>query len=121
MSGPDLLLPADLAFDLSLVLHELAANSAKYGSLASTEHSVKITWETEPKGEATILTINWLDKSTSKPFAQPKGTGFGTKLIKMLVERKWAGGLTSDDSDGYRFSLSLPIPNRQGVEPAEVA
>jgi two-component sensor histidine kinase len=121
MSGPDLLLPADLAFDLSLVLHELAANSAKYGSLAGTEHSVKITWETEPQGEATILTINWLDKSTSNPMDRPKGTGFGTKLIKMLVERKWAGGLTSDDSDGYRFSLSLPIPNRQGVESAEVA
>jgi two-component sensor histidine kinase len=90
MSGRDLLLPADLAFDLSLVLHELAANSAKYGSLAGTKQGVKISWETEPKGEATILTMNWIDKSASKPSGQPKGTGFGTKLIKMLVERKWA-------------------------------
>jgi len=109
-NGRDLLLPADLAFDLSLVLHELATNSAKYGALAGVDHRVRIRWHTEPKGESTILTISWIDRSVSKPTGVTNGTGFGAKLIKMLVERKWGGGMTADATDGYRFSISLLIP-----------
>src|SRR5690606_34218399 len=96
MNGRDLLLPADLAFDLSLVLHELATNSAKYGALAGVDHRVRIGWQTEPKGEGTILTMDWIDRSVAKPTDAVNGTGFGARLIKMLVERKWGGGMTAD-------------------------
>jgi hypothetical protein len=39
----------------------------------------------------------------------------------MLIERKWGGGFTSDDSNGYRFSLSLLIPAQRSAEPGEAA
>lgn len=117
-SGRDLLLPADLGLDLSLILHELTTNSAKYGGLATTDGQVSITWDTATEESATVLTLHWIDPEGTWSEATGRGTGFGSRLIRMLVERKWGGNHATDQSDGYRFSLSLVIPD-QGPTPTD--
>ncbi|MDR7141872.1 two-component sensor histidine kinase [Rhizobium sp. BE258] len=42
--GPDVVLSADVALPLSLVIHELATNAIKYGSLGVDQGTVVITW-----------------------------------------------------------------------------
>lgn len=109
--GPNASLPADLAFDLSLVFHELATNSAKYGALATSEGKADIAWRVDAADGAPTLHFDWTDRAPgANPSAAAKGTGFGSKLIGLLVERKWGGSYGSDDIEFYRFTCSIPMP-----------
>ena len=44
-SGPEVVLTAELAQAIALIIHELGTNAAKYGALSSPEGVVTITWE----------------------------------------------------------------------------
>ncbi len=119
-SGPDVLLPADLGLDLSLILHELMTNSARHGGLATPDGQLDIRWDTATQGTATVLQLDWFDRSGLWTEDTGSGAGFGSRLIRMLVERKWGGTCTIDTSDGYRIGLSLVIPGR-GPTPSDAA
>jgi two-component sensor histidine kinase len=109
LKGRDILLPADLSFDLALILHELSTNSAKYGVLGSPSGSVEISWSiARGEGAERVLNVVWRDPLAGR--AEPgekRGTGFGTKLLKALIERKWRGAIEADRSDGYSLRLTL--------------
>ena len=67
---------------LSLLLHELATNAAKYGSLSCPEGRVAIGWSIEMAEEGPELVLTW--RETGGPPAEtPVGRGFGSRLIKM--------------------------------------
>jgi len=112
MSGRDILLPASLAFDLALILHELATNSAKFGALAVEGGRSRLSWQINPQGEAGILMLEWTDEDGVGRAAAGgrQGGGFGRRLISGLVERKWNGTITITQEDGYRFVATIPIP-----------
>lgn len=114
--GRDILLPPDLCFDLGLIVHELATNSAKYGALADGEGRVHVTWELRreaaeaPDGETRErFSLVWADGS---PHAGPPspGGGFGSRLLRALVERKWGGEIETSHEGGYRFRMELGVP-----------
>ncbi|MDN2565106.1 GAF domain-containing protein [Aquibium sp. A9E412] len=109
MSGRDVLLPPELCFDLGLVLHELSTNSAKYGSLAREEGTIFLTWRVEPDGDgAHSFHLEWFDPLRG-PSGPGRGTGFGTKLVRLLVERKWSGTIAPAAESGYRLAFSIPL------------
>jgi two-component sensor histidine kinase len=110
LHGRDILLPPDLSFDLGLIVHELATNSAKYGTLGAQDGHVAIRWSMSV-GRDGIRTLRlvWDDPLTTATKDQ-RGTGFGGKLLSALIERKWAGAIEIDTGAGYRFSLSIPVP-----------
>ena len=110
LHGRDILLPPDLSFDLGLIVHELATNSVKYGTLGAQEGQVAIRW-TMSQGADGVETLRlvWDDPLTSPPQSR-KGTGFGGKLLSALIERKWGGALEIATETGYRFSLTIPVP-----------
>ena len=43
-AGPDLFLSPRMALSLSMALHELCTNAAKYGALSTSEGRVLVTW-----------------------------------------------------------------------------
>ena len=74
---------------LSLALHELATNAAKYGALSIAEGRVSITWSLYPD-VPDRLTLRW--QETGGPaVAQPSRTGFGSRLIKSLLAAELNG------------------------------
>lgn len=75
--GPDVVLAADLALPLSLILHELATNATKYGSLSVEEGKVTISWK-EEDGRVVLL---W-QESGGPAVATPSRRGFGSVLIE---------------------------------------
>ena len=76
VEGPNLVLPPDLALPLSLVIHELATNATKYGSLSSETGRISIAWT----HEGGRILFNW--KETDGPPVQaPTKKGFGSVLI----------------------------------------
>lgn len=109
MEGRDILLPADLAFDVALVLHELATNSAKYGSLAREDGEVALVWELAPDdGGRPRLNFSWTDAAPLGVYRN--GGGFGSRLKRTLVEKKWNGRMNIELGDKYRFEATIPMP-----------
>jgi PAS domain S-box-containing protein len=107
--GRDLLLAPELCFDLGLILHELATNSAKYGSLGRDDGQVDVTWRLLAQKDDRVLEVIWQDPLPSTPSASA-GTGFGSRLLRSLVERKWAGTMTDDQQSGYTMTITLKVP-----------
>lgn len=119
IEGRDIQLPADLAFDLALLLHELATNSLKYGSLSVHSGNVHLSWRIERAGDETHFALEWCDSQTVEAQAQAQGTGFGSKLKRILVENKWGGTISVTSQGPYNFSCSIPLPNTEPLPGAD--
>ncbi|MGZ8369534.1 MAG: sensor histidine kinase [Caulobacteraceae bacterium] len=100
LSGARLNLPPQRAVSLSLIVHELATNSAKYGALAKPGEPLHVSWTVE---EGCGI-LDWREHSTtSNAGAKP---GFGTRLIQSLAEGDLGGAaLLGRDGDGFRAEI----------------
>lgn len=107
IEGPAVLLPADIATPFGLVLHELAANAAKYGALSVVEGKVDLHWEVSAGHEnERVLTVVWKEKNGPPPKRNAK-TGFGSVLIEnsipnATVRRAFA-------KDGFTCTIAVPL------------
>lgn len=116
-SGAEVLLPPELCFDLGLVLHELSTNSVKYGSFAAgQEGTVDIIWSvsTESAGRERFH-LEWRDESSPASAAPEPGTGFGSRLVRLIIEQKYGGHIEPASGPFYRFAFSLPLPSDPGA------
>jgi two-component sensor histidine kinase len=93
LDGPDVVLPADLALPLSLVLHELATNATKYGSLGSEPGTVAIEWKHD---DGRILLV-WTETG-GPPVSMPTKRGFGS----VLIERAFSSKAQAQSRSDYR-------------------
>jgi two-component sensor histidine kinase len=80
LHGPELTIPTQLAVSISLVLHELATNAAKYGSLSNTEGYVQLNWTNGREGDARFLLLEWTERG-GPSVEPPVRRGFGSDLI----------------------------------------
>lgn len=78
-SGGIVALPSRNIMDLSLVLHELGTNAAKYGALSVAGGRLRVGWQVENDGSR--LRIKWVE-SGGPPVSPPARTGYGTELIQ---------------------------------------
>jgi two-component system CheB/CheR fusion protein len=77
LRGPDVVLPAEAATQLGLVLHELGTNAAKYGALSAATGKITIVW-TASRGK---LCLTWRESGGPRIDTLPTLKGFGTALI----------------------------------------
>lgn len=110
LMGRDVMLPPELCFDLGLIVHELAANAAKYGSLGGGEEQVRLSWDVSrtETGGAT-LTLIWDDPRNVEADRDVPRIGFGSRMLEALIEKKWEGHMEIDRNNGYRFSCIIPF------------
>ena len=107
--GPSVLLQAEQAQTVALLLHELATNAAKYGALAEPSGCLNVSWSIDPDG---VLTIDWTEKTVSRdiPPSELKQTGFGSTLLNRVVEQLFGGMIArTSDSGGLRYVLAIPL------------
>jgi|GEM_PF-845037 len=109
----DVELPIHMLQPLSLILHELATNAAKYGALSVKGGQVRITWQIEE--DAGNLRLKWVE--TGGPAVTvPKTTGYGTQLIEAVASCTLGGRVTQDfAADGLRVEVAVPL---RGPRPA---
>lgn len=74
--GPDILVGPKGGLSLSMLLHELATNAVKYGSLSVAEGKVLITWRVEDGN----CVLDWVERG-GPPAAEPTRKGVGSRLI----------------------------------------
>lgn len=110
LTGPDIVVGGELAFDLGLVFHELATNSVKYGAMSGNAGAVDLSWRLERDGDRRDVVFTWAD-DTPAPESVPKcaGGGFGAVLIEQIVKFKHGGSVTVTTKPGYRCELKVPL------------
>ena len=103
IEGPPLLLDANQAQALGLVMHELLTNALKYGALGRTDGRLQVRWTAGKTAR-----LEWLEISDS--VVDLGASGFGTRLIETLVKRQLGGTLTrTAGEDQYRLVMEWPL------------
>ena len=81
IGGPSLRLDAKTALSISMALHELSTNAAKYGAFSVPTGRVRVDWRIEDGGAEPLLRLVWRE-SGGPPVSPPERRGFGSKLIE---------------------------------------
>jgi PAS domain S-box-containing protein len=89
VDGPRVRLTPNVALAISMAVHELATNAAKYGALSAPTGHVSITW-TVTAEEPRHLTLCWQEHG-GPPVVAPARKGFGTRLIERSLAHELAG------------------------------
>jgi two-component system, chemotaxis family, CheB/CheR fusion protein len=112
LDGPKVSLTPKLALSLGMIIHELATNAAKYGSLSAAGGSLEVTWSTEKRsGDKTDLVIDWTERG-GPPVTEPQRHGFGLSLIKREIGDGLGGKVRIEfEPDGLRVNLRIPLAN----------
>jgi PAS domain S-box-containing protein len=114
--GPNIQLDPAAAQSLNLVLHELATNSAKYGSLSTPAGSLSLTWARQ----SNMLALEWVELGGPK-VVEPRSMGFGLKVIRASVESQLHGTVQLDwRGEGLRCRLTVPALRDLGRDAANV-
>jgi len=105
---PAVVLPPAKAAPLSLVLHELTVNAAKYGALSVPGGTVRVTWTVEEESRGVLL-LAWHEEG-GPPAERTDSSGFGAQLIDHSV-RDGLGGTAETEfrPEGLRVSLRVPL------------
>ena len=83
INGPQVLLEPNVAQSTAVILHELATNAAKYGSLSLASGRIDLCWSHEPDGR---LELRWTETG-GPPVHTPTREGFGGRIIKQMAEQ----------------------------------
>jgi PAS domain S-box-containing protein len=110
-SGPSLVLDAQTAMHLALVLHELATNARKYGALSVPTGRLSVTWEIRGSGEFNNLVLDWKESGGPKVSA-PKQRGFGSTLIERTLSAHGGEVAMSYRAEGMSSRMTLPLPRQ---------
>src|SRR5579871_3841908 len=106
-SGPALLLDPQTALHLALVLHELATNARKYGSLSVPQGRLSVEWSVESNGTHWGH-LHWKERGGPEVLA-PSEFGFGTTLIEQSLRSDGGTGSIRYEADGVSCHIKFPL------------
>jgi len=95
MFGPQVPLSPRVSVVLSMVLHEMATNAAKYGALSNDSGTVVLDWEVITENAGPKLRIIWSEVG-GPPVVAPVQRGFGSRLIERSARDQLDGEATVD-------------------------
>lgn len=108
VEGGAITLPSRKAMAISMALHELATNAAKYGALSNSMGRVAIAWRIEAEAQVKRLRLLWREID-GPPVRKPKSRGFGSHLIERLP-RELQGEVSLDyRPEGLLCEIMLPV------------
>jgi two-component sensor histidine kinase len=106
LSGPELSLTPKSALALSLAIHELTTNAAKFGALSVDTGRVDIIWRFDAKDG---LDLVW--KESGGPLVHmPERRGFGSTLIERALAMETGGSSSLGfPPSGVTCSITMPV------------
>ncbi|WP_424813498.1 PAS domain-containing protein [Roseococcus sp. YIM B11640] len=87
LTGPHVMIEAAVAQPLSMALHELTTNAAKYGALSAASGHLFVTWN----WDGNALRIEWREEGGPTLAGPPPRRGFGSQLIQQTFEARLGG------------------------------
>jgi two-component system, chemotaxis family, CheB/CheR fusion protein len=108
VQGPAVRLSREAAVPFGLLLHELATNATKYGSLSGREGQVTFVWQVIEVEGNRQLRATWTESGGPRIEQKPVKTGFGSYLIEhalpqAMVDRQFR-------PEGFMCTIVLPLP-----------
>jgi two-component sensor histidine kinase len=95
MLGPTVPLSPRVAVVLSMIVHEMATNAAKYGALSNDTGTIALDWEVINEGGQAKLRLTWREAGGPQVTA-PVQRGFGSRLIERSARDQLGGEATVD-------------------------
>jgi two-component sensor histidine kinase len=95
MIGPTVPLSPRVAVVLSMIVHEMATNAAKYGALSNDTGTIALDWEVINEGGQPKLRLLWREAGGPQVTA-PVQRGFGSRLIERSARDQLGGEATVD-------------------------
>jgi two-component sensor histidine kinase len=112
IAGESIVLPPQMAQNFTLVLHELATNSAKYGAVSNDAGKIMVSWTVERNGSGSVLKFKW-QESGGPPVVTPIRHGFGTKLLKAVFSEV----RLEYPVEGLRYEIDVPLNSPVPLQP----
>jgi len=114
-SGPNVWLSAPRALALSLAIHELATNAAKYGALSGPDGKVSVRWSVCEDELAFI----WSEHD-GPPVAPSPSSGFGARLLQRNLARELNGFVGLEFArEGVRCEIRFRLDDSESAGPPE--
>jgi two-component sensor histidine kinase len=115
LEGPPLELAADLAIPVGMALHELTANSVKYGALSTPGGCLRVTWDVRHSENKRKLHLEWRE-SGGPAVREPERKGFGTTMLERILPAQAGADVQIDfDPAGLRFVMEAPLVEQRLV------
>jgi PAS domain S-box-containing protein len=111
--GPEVWLTSQQALSLSMALHELITNAAKYGALSSSSGRVTIQW----RCPGSKVHFSWCERGGPQ-VAEPTKRGFGSRLLEQSLARDLQGEVTLKFApDGLSCDITFPLETTGPLTP----
>ncbi|HEX9374121.1 MAG TPA: HWE histidine kinase domain-containing protein, partial [Roseiflexaceae bacterium] len=109
IGGDAVMVPAGATVTLSLMLHELATNAAKYGALSVAKGRLAVRWTAAETGAGTMVDLRWQEDG-GPPVSPPTNRSFGTRLLTSSAKQLGAELELDYAAPGLRCRLRFPVP-----------
>ncbi len=105
IEGDDIVVAAGKITAFSLILHELATNAVKYGALSVPDGNIRIAIALIEDR----LRIRWEETGGTVPAEGKTHSGFGSRLMRLLVEGQLRGSFSLiTEVDGMNILIEIP-------------
>lgn len=106
--GPPVTVAPVTAQPLSMALHELATNAAKYGSLSVPDGRLTVSWQAD--AAAGRLRLRWAEAGGPAIAAAPGRNGFGSRVIRTTICEQLGGEVEFHwEPSGLLCAIELPL------------
>ncbi len=119
LDGPELTLSPEAAQAVSMVLHELTTNAAKYGALSAEDGRVCVRWSRAlTRNPDARVRIEW--RETAGPAVRPpERSGYGMEVIRDLIPYELDGAVDlAFTPGGVRCDIEIPVTELLGERPS---
>jgi PAS domain S-box-containing protein len=103
INGEAIVVGGAFAQTFALVVHELATNAVKHGSLSSERGRVVLDWRIDRSTADQQLCFSWMERG-GPPASPPEYIGLGTRLMSLVGKSRAAF-----KEEGFEFFLTVPL------------
>jgi PAS domain S-box-containing protein len=113
IAGPHVRVAPKQALALSMALHELSTNAAKYGALSNDKGHIDIEWRTGNRNGSRVAELTWVEAG-GPPVSPPAHKGFGSRMIEGHHANELGGEVSIEfREEGVVCRIATPLVDHE--------
>lgn len=115
VDGPEVFLNPAAAQGFALVVHELATNAAKHGSLSAEGGTASVHWAIDATTTEPTIHFRW-QESGGPVVTAPKRKGFGTVLLERAVATYAVPPRLDYSPEGFSYEVKAVLAEQRATD-----